>query len=222
MDSLTSIDKNEAFKILTRIASGNVEVSFKLHGSNKIYNTVLEKNIARKQFYLTGVASELDISQEATIKIILDRKLYFLKTNLKKATVQYYFENYDHFFELVRRKKPRFVIPEHWAQTAKIQALYSPVEIKSPASIIDLSRTGMRLQVKAEIPRYEVNQIVNLYFKVYRRAEMLIKSKIIHLRPTSESGPIIGLEYADNSILIANKVQNICDDLAFYWTSESD
>ena len=58
--------------------------------------------------------------------------------------LQYFFENTDNFFELVRRRKPRFEVPDHWSQVAKVQALGNPAEIKSPLTIIDLSRTGMR------------------------------------------------------------------------------
>src|SRR5690606_37016042 len=133
------------------------------------------------------------------------------------------FENFDHMFELVRRKKPRYAIPEHWAQSSRMQAVNAPVDLKSPGTILDMSRTGMRLYVRADLPRYQKNQTVNLYFKLYRRAEILVKSKIIYVHNDPDGGgPVVGLEFSDNSILVGNKIQNVCDDLAFYWTSEME
>ncbi len=221
MDSLSQVDKHEAFQILSRVSAGQTELSFKVQNSEKIFKTKLDRNVARRQFYLTNQDLDFDLKSEITFKILLDRKLFFLKTTFKKGALQFFFENTDNFFELVRRKKPRFLIPEHWAQSAKIQGIGSPAEIKSPGAIIDLSRTGLRLDIRAELPRYEKGQMVTLYFKVHRRAEIKVQSKIIYLQSRSGSGPVIGLEYTDTSILIANKIQNICDDLAFYWTSES-
>ncbi|MGZ3689870.1 MAG: PilZ domain-containing protein [Pseudobdellovibrio sp.] len=221
MESLSQVEKNEVFQILSRVSLNKIEISFKAHESEKIYKTTLDRNSARKQFYLSNQDLDFDVKLEVTFKIIVDRKLYFLKTNLKRGSLQYFFENTDNFFELVRRKKPRFEVPEHWAQSAKVQGFDNPVEIKSPVTIIDLSRTGMRVLIRSELPRYEKNQIVNLYFKIHRRAEIVVKSKIIYLENKLGTGPVVGLEYADSSILITNKIQNVCDDLAFYWTAES-
>jgi len=221
MDSLSQVEKNEVFQILSRIAARQTEISFKAHNSEKIYKTTIDKNAARKQFYLSNQDLDFDVKLEVTFKIIIDRKLFFLKTNLKKGSIQYFFENTDNFFELVRRKKPRFEIPQHWTHAAKVQGQDNPGELKSPVTILDLSRTGMRVLIRSELPRYQKDQVVNLYFKIHRRAEIMVKSKIIYLQGKSGTGPVIGLEYADSSILITNKIQNVCDDLAFYWTAES-
>ncbi len=223
MDNLATVAKNETFQILSRVANGQVEIHLKEQESERIVKTTITKNAARKIFYIDNKSLSFDKNGIVTFKIIVDRKLYFLKTSMKKVSSEYFFENIEHMFELVRRKKPRYIVPDHWAQSAKVQGANTPIELKSPATILDLSRTGMRLYVRVDLPRFEKNQIVNLFFKVYRRAEILVKSRIIYVQHGSDGGgPIIGLEYSDNSILIANKIQNVCDDLAFYWTSELD
>lgn len=223
MDNLAQIEKNVAYQILSRIAANRFEVHLKEQEQDQISKTSLSKNSARKHFYLENKSLSFDKTQIVTFKIIIDRKLYFLKTTIKKNNSEYYFENIENMYELVRRKKPRYIVPDHWAQSAKVQAANTPIELKSPATILDLSRTGMRLYVRADLPRYEKGQTVNLYFKIYRRAEILVKSRIVYVQHSpAGGGPIIGLEYSDNSILISNKIQNVCDDLAFFWTSESD
>lgn len=222
MDNLSQVDKNTAYQILSRVAGHNIEINLKGKDNQTIYKTTLAKNSARRHYYIENRSLVFDVNAEITFKIIVDKKLYFLKTNIKKAASQFYFEHYEHLFELVRRKKPRFSIPEHWAQSAKIQGIHGPADLKSPAVIIDMSKAGMRLEVKSELPRYEINQPINLYFKLYRRAEILVKSKIIYLKNNKDTGPTIGVQFEDNSILISNKIQNVCDDLAFYYAAESD
>lgn len=222
-NNLAAVDRNETYQILSRVARGRIEVHLKEQDSDRIVKTTLFKNSARKQFYVENKKLSFDKNNVVTFKIIIDRKLYFLKTTVRKGNQEYFFENFDHMFELVRRKKPRYLVPEHWAQTSKLHAVDAPVDLKSPATILDMSRTGIRLFVRADLPRYQKNQTVNLYFKIYRRAEILVKSKIIYVQNDPDGGsPILGLEFSDNSILIGNKIQNVCDDLAFYWTSEMD
>jgi hypothetical protein len=223
MDNLAGIPRNETYQILSRVARNRIEIHFKEQDSDRVVKTTLFKNAARKIFYVENNKVSFEKNNVVTFKIIIDRKLYFLKTTVRKGNAEYFFENFDHMFELVRRKKPRYIIPEHWAQTVRIQAVDAPVDLKSPGTILDMSRTGMRLFVRADLPRYQKNQTVNLFFKLYRRAEILVKSKIIYVQNGPDGGgPIVGLEFSDNSILIGNKIQNVCDDLAFYWTSELD
>lgn len=222
-NNLASVDRNETFQILSRVANNRIEIHLKEQDSDAIVKTTLFKNAARKQFYVENKKLNFDKNNVVTFKIIIDKKLFFLKTTVRKGNQEYFFENFEHMFELIRRKKPRYMIPEHWAQMVRVSAADAPVNLKSPGTILDMSRTGMRLFVRSDLPRYQKNQIVNLYFKVYRRAEILVKSKIVYVQNDPDGGaPIVGLEFSDNSILIGNKIQNVCDDLAFYWTSEME
>lgn len=221
MDNLSRVDKNLAFLLLTKIANLGIDIHLKGKDSQQIFKSKLTRNPARKIFYISNTSIDFDLDTELTFKLIVDNKLFFLKTIIKKSTTQFYFEAFDGLFELIRRKKPRFPIPESWAQSAKIQALNAPSDLKAPADILDLSRAGIRLVVKPLLPKFEINQKVNLYFKIYRRAEIMIQSKIIYLKKNVEGGPTIGLEFIDSSILTGNKIQNVCDDLAFYYTSEA-
>lgn len=221
MENLSKVDKNETLQILNKVAARKIEISIKTEASDKVYNTKLEKNPVRKLFYIDHDNLVFDPNLEVTFKIIADQRLFFLKTTIKKANDRYYFEALEEMYELVRRKKPRFVVPEKWTQAAHVQGASNPIELKSAAKIIDLSKAGVRVKVEAELPRYEINQVVNFYFRVHRRAEILVKSKVIYLKNSKSGGPIVGLEFSDNSILIANKIQNVCDDLAFFYAHES-
>jgi hypothetical protein len=222
MDNLAKVEKNETLQILNKVAGRKIEVSIKTEASEKIFNVRLEKNPVRKIFYIDRPSIVFDPNLEVTLKIIVDQRLFFLKTLIKSANDKFYFEALDEMYELVRRKKPRFVIPEKWTQLAHVQGASNPIELKSPAKIIDLSKAGVRVKVEADLPKYEINQVVNFYFRVHRRSEILVKSKVIYLKNNKSGGPILGLEFSDNSILIANKIQNVCDDLAFFYAHESE
>ena len=221
LDDMLLIDKNIAFQILTRVANTGTEVHIKTKDSSQINKTLISRIPGRRIFYVTNPVLMFEQEEDITFKIIIDGKLFFLKTTLKRATSQFYFETYSNFFELVRRKKPRFLVPETWSQSANVQGVSPHPNLKAPADIIDLSRAGMRLRVRPLLPRFEIDQMVNLSFKIYRRAEITVLSKIINLKRNSEGGPTIGVQYAENTILIGNKIQNVCDDLAFFYTSEA-
>ena len=222
MENLAKVDKNETLQILNKIAYKKSEISLKTESSEKVFNTRLEKHPVRRLFFIDHSTLVFDPNLEVTFKVILEQRLFFLKTIIKVVNDKYYFEALDEMYELVRRKKPRFIIPDKWNQAAHMQGASNPIELKSPAKILDISKAGVRLKIEADLPKYEINQVVNFYFRVHRRAEILVKSKVIYLKNNKSGGPIVGLEFSDNSILIANKIQNVCDDLAFFYTHESD
>lgn len=219
MENLTHIERNEAYQILSRVAAERAEIVFKIKDMAQIYKTVIVKNGARRHFSIESKNVNLEADDEITFKILVHDKLYFLKTKVKKATQYFYFDQLDELFELIRRKKRRFVIPPQWSQSARMQPVTNSGDFKSLVTVLDVSRAGMRLSVKSDIPRYEAGQYVNLYFKIYRRSEVLVKSKVVHVKKSPQGGMTIGLEFADNSILIANKIQNVCDDLAFFYAA---
>lgn len=221
LNELAHIEKNKAYQILNKAADYRTEVQVKIAGVNKIHNVQLQKIGMRKHFYLREKNFQFDAEPEVTAKIIIENNLYFLKTRIKKNEQSYYFDDFDHLFELIRRKKPRFSIPEKWAQSAVIQGTKTPYELKSAAHIVEMSKAGMKLDIKAELPSYEKNQNIKLKFKLFRRGEVVINAKIIHVKKNKSGGPTIGVQFVDDSALLKNKIQNICDDLAFYFASEA-
>lgn len=221
LNELAHIEKNKAYQILNRAADYRTDVQVKITGENKIYNVQLQKIGMRKHFYIREKINHFDSQPEVTAKIIIENNLYFLKTKIKKNDQSYYFDDFEHLFELIRRKKPRFSIPEKWSQSAVIQATKTPYELKSAARIVEMSKAGMKLDIKAELPSYEKNQHIKLKFKLFRRGEVELKAKIIHVKKNKSGGPTIGVQFEDESTLLKNKIQNICDDLAFYFASEA-
>ncbi|MEQ1723569.1 MAG: PilZ domain-containing protein [Pseudobdellovibrio sp.] len=221
LDELVHIEKSKAYQILNKAADYRTGVQVKLINENKILNVQLQKIGIRKHFYIKDKSELLASQPEVTIKVIAQNNLYFLKTQIKKNEQSYYFDNFDHLYELVRRKKPRFSIPTRWAQSAVIHGTKTPYELKSAVKIIEMSKAGMKLDIKADLPAYEKNQTIKIKFKIFRRGEIALLAKIIHIKKSKTSGPMIGIQFLDESTLLKNKIQNICDDLAFYFASEA-
>ena len=222
MDHLAQIEKSEAYKILSEAAAKQIEINIKAEDSERVFSSKIEKNQVRRFFYIQNKNLVFDENLDVTIKISLNNRLFFLKTVIKKATQGYYFTDLENLFELVRRKKPRFGIPERWTQICYLHATNHPIEFRAKVKILNISKIGVRIKVEPDLPKYELNQIVNFFFKIHRRAEILVKSKIIYVKPSKVGGPILGLEFSDNSILINNKIQNVLDDLAFYYAHLDD
>lgn len=221
LNDLAHIEKSKAYQILNKAADYRVDIHVKITGENKIHHVQLQKIGMRKHFYIREKNHHFDSQPEVTAKIIIENNLYFLKTRIKKNEQSYYFDDFDHLFELIRRKKPRFSIPEKWSQTAVIQGTKTPYELKSVAHIVEMSKAGMKLDIRAELPSYEKNHHIKLKFKLFRRGEVEVKAKIIHVKKNKSGGPTIGIQFEDESTLLKNKIQNICDDLAFYFASEA-
>lgn len=221
LDELVQIDVLRAYQILNRVAESEKKIQIKIAGEQKILSTVILKLGFRKHFYVKEKFFEFESLPEITIKIISDNRLFLLKTKIKKSDEVYYFDNCEHLYELVRRRRPRYTIPESWAQSATIQSMKKTNELRTQVQILEMSKTGLRLQVEAELPIYEKGQHINLKFKLHRRAELLIEAEIMHLKKSKQGATTIGVQFRDDSVLIKNRIQNICDDLAFHYTAES-
>lgn len=235
MKELIQIERYQSYQLLHQVINTKTEIHFKIADKNKIIKTTLKKINERKHFYIVAAVDAFADNPEITAKIIINGKLFFLKTTLKRFQGGIYFDSYENMFELIRRKNQRFSIPKQWSQTAFVQATDDRViqprhvtyvelskTLKSAATVIELSKSGMKMQLSYELPRYEKNQIINIKFKIFRRAEIQINAKIIHLKKNVTAGPTIGVQFMDETILLKNKIQNVCDDLAFFYAAQGD
>lgn len=220
LQELIQFNKQQAFEILNKAAAIRAKTQLKITEESKIHNTEIQKKLLKNRFYLPNIKEDIESNTEVTLKIISQNSLYFLKTTLMKYKNTYYFESYENLFELVRRKSPRLQIPKEWSQSAFIQSL-DKNSLRSICRVLDLSETGMKLKVGPQIPRYEKNQIINLKFKIFRRGEIVLRAKVVHLKKAPSGGPIIGVQFADDTKLIKNKIQNIYNDLAFYYVNQA-
>lgn len=234
LKDLAQVERYASYQVLHQVIATRTEVQVKIADNSRIIRTTLKKIGERKHFYMTSAPDLFVDRVEVTIKIIIQDKLFFLKTEIKKFQGAVYFDTYENMFELIRRKNPRFHVPKQWPQSAyiqltdsliiqpkKIQYLELTKSLTALATIQEISKSGMKLNIAAEIPRYEKNQTIIIRFKIFRRAEIQVHAKVIHIKKNAETGPTVGVQFMDDSILLKNKIQNICDDLAFFYTAQN-
>jgi hypothetical protein len=222
LDHLTQIEKSEAYKILSEVASKNIEVSIKTEKFERVVNSKIQRITTRHFFYIKSQNSVFEDNASVTIKIYLNGRMFFLKTILKIANQGFYFSGFENTFELIRRQKPRFEIPKNWAQNCFLSTTQHLLEFRSKVTVLNFSKIGARIKVEPDLPKYKLNEIVNFFFKLHRRGEVSVQSKIIYLKASRVGGPILGLEFLESSILIQNKINNVLDDLAFHYAHLSD
>lgn len=219
LEKLVQLEKAEAFHVLTRAVHARSALQIKPTSSQKVINIKLNRSAGQRHFRIISDHAESLAGEEVTVKVILDHRLFFIKSTVSHDSHGIFLSGYENFFELVRRRRPRFRIPDNWSQHAVIHALDASYDIKSKARIIEISSEGMKLAVNPELPRYEKNQNIKVFFKIFRRAEVIVSARVIHVKKNTSSGPTIGVQFAPASNLVQNKIQNVCDDLAFFYAA---
>lgn len=216
LNDFKPIDKVVAAEILNLVINSALVLQIKIPTDKRIISSSIKLSRTKHRYILTKSSDILPRQSEATIKILLPANLYFLKTTIMNAEGGCYFDDISHLFELIRRKSNRYPIPRDWTQFAQVQLATSNNSLKTLAHIIELSKTGMRMRLSPEIPRYEKNQIIRVKFKIHRRGEINLNAKIVHLKRNNEGGPTIGIQFMNLTELNSNKLQNLYDDLAFH------
>lgn len=221
LDDLKILKVSIALEILNKVVEKKSSIQIKVLGFNQVQNTEIKLNTIKNRFYLTKNSKLFDHGAEVTIKITTPLNLYFLKTKIYKSDLNYYFDNCDNFFELVRRKNLRYPIPAAWSQSAQIQPENSTHNLKTTAKIIEMSKAGMKLRLSPEIPRYEKNQTVSVKFKVHRRGDVALRAKVVHVIKNDVGGPTLGIQFLDLSSPVNRRLMSLYDDLAFYFVNNN-
>ena len=92
LDDMLLIDRNVAFQILTKVCNTGTEIHLKAKDSNQINKTLISRVPGRRVFTVTNPVLMFEPEEEITFKIIIDDRLFFLKTSLKRSASQFYFE----------------------------------------------------------------------------------------------------------------------------------
>jgi c-di-GMP-binding flagellar brake protein YcgR len=210
------INKEDSYHLLSQICSKNANIQFKFSDDKRVFRTKLKRKVNIDTFYFTEESLHFKNSPDVTIKIEWEKRLFFLKTNIRMRGKFFYFDRYDNVYELVRRRSPRFNIPRHWPQDAYIQAYATNTGLKSEASIIEMSQLGMKLRPENNSARFEKGQLIKINFKIFRRTAVIVIAKIIHVKKQESGATFLGVEFTENDSNAENKIRNYCDDLAFY------
>ncbi len=181
---------------------------------------VLIENFFDKRAVFSNELAQIKIpdNKEISIKFNVGTEVYFVKTLIKSHMNRYYFDMSTKVIQLKRRKEPRYVIPKKWSQSAAILIGKVKPELIT-CNVIDLSLSGVRLEILKQHPEYKRNDIIRVKFQIYKRAEVLTEAavKFILVRPNLSS--IIGLEFTKIPDVQKDRVSHILQDIILFNTT---
>lgn len=211
---LTEVDSDTIKKVFAYIRRRDVKVQFK---------TASEQKIATVRFLATESTNKINLifktdfellNQEITFKIPIGTDVFFFKSTVVSEDRELYMYGPFQVFKLVRRKATRFVVPADWEQTGHIVSPQKKT-LNSKVNILEISNAGMSMVVIPQLPKYEKNQQIQISFKIHKRSAVVVDGIIKHAKYSKLGGPTIGVEFIFENALTKNKIQNICDDLAY-------
>lgn len=213
MSNLHELSPEEANFVLISIRNKDIKLKFKNEGSNKIESAQITASALPKKYFLLVSPHFTHADNPVTFKIQLGTDVYFFKTVIN-SDGKYFFINLPFsIFKLIRRDKRRFAIPSAWLQTGSIMLIDKNL-YTSKVHWIDLSLSGIKVLVVGDLTAFEKMQQVKINFKIHRRSEIQVFGFIRHITKQKSKDQILGIQFVNESKLIQNKIQNLCDDLA--------
>jgi c-di-GMP-binding flagellar brake protein YcgR len=215
LDYLVEISPEQNEKLLKSIINYRQSIQVKIAEIETIFSTLLEKAENKSQLILINKTPQL-LNRQATFKVTINDEVYFFKSKIEAHGKLAVTMRPEHIFKLIRRREPRHRIPTAWPQSVLILAS-EKININTPAHIIELSTSGLKLQSAADLPRFEKDQKIRLQFKIYKRGGITATGIIRHIRRNRTGGSTIGVEFITTNALTEMKIQNVCDDLTYFY-----
>lgn len=215
LEYLSEISVDQSEKLLRNLVSDQVVMQARLNDDDKIISTYFLKKEDKAKFYLQGRGQYR--SQLVTFKVEIDTDVYFFKTTLGEEAQKNFIQAPIKIFRLVRRKERRYRIPEKWNHLALLLAS-DQMKLNTRADILEISTSGIKIFVRSDVLKLEKDHLIKVQFKIHKRAEITASGIIRHLRRNKGGGFTLGVEFVKNSNLIQGKIQNVCEDLFFYYT----
>ncbi|OFZ30414.1 MAG: hypothetical protein A2622_08375 [Bdellovibrionales bacterium RIFCSPHIGHO2_01_FULL_40_29] len=213
LDYLSEMNFKESKNFLENLKTKKYSTKFKLSDSDKIVTADLHAALEPGLFHIQVSKSTDFNSGEGTFKISIGTEVFFFKTKIFLKSSRLYIQGPFSIFKLIRRKSTRYNVPSYWPQSGFISDS-SKKMLSAKMRVIEISLSGIKVHVMAELPRYEKNQLVHVQFKIFRRSELNIGGHIKHVeRNQIKGGQTLGIEFVQSTQLIQNKIQNICEDL---------
>lgn len=210
------LSEPESLALLKESTLDHAQLYFVQENHVQAFSCTLNNKLSAKKFYIETDRKKLNLDQKYSFCLKVFGKVYFFKSELNEDPKGVYFLNTVYLYELQRRKHTRFDIPDEWLQTCSI---YQNLK-KGPklgAAVLNISWSGLRLKVGAQLPEFKLNQEIHFVLRIHRRAEFLASGVVINIKKNKKTGPTLGIQFKKTSNLLESKIQNICEDLLHYY-----
>lgn len=217
---LNELDEKDSITTLQSCYSQKSALIFKTEASPNTLKATID-SFTDKKVVLNIENNDTPVATESvvSIKFNVGTEIYFVKAPLKKYLNKHYFDQSTRVIQLKRRKEPRYQPPKKWTQTAAV--LNPTLEIRSvKCSVIDISLSGIRLEVMQEVNFCKKDDVLKLQFQVYKRAEILCEGVVRFVLTRKGQGPIIGLEFTNLKDNQKERISNIVEDIVMFLSSQ--
>ncbi len=212
VEHIKKLKATDARQIIYRGMQEKMVLACTVGSELKVFDLTLQGELLADHIHLASKKWESLIGQECAFSFKVDTRVYFFKTKVKKQAGDVVIKTDFDLFELVRRKDVRHKIPYEWPQSAAV-LIDSKKEKKIAANIMDLSRSGIRLQLLAQLPEFKVGRSITFTIKIHRRAVAQINGVVKHSKRLPNQLPVIGVEFVDLTRVLEDRILNICNDI---------
>jgi hypothetical protein len=170
------------------------------------------ESFSDKRAILTTEVSDikLPLETEISMKFNVGTEIFFVKAPLKSYMNRYFFDMGSKVIQLKRRKEPRYLIPPKFSQSATLHSSSGDL----PCKIIDISQSGIRLEVLRPGPAYQREDIIKIKFQIHKRAEMQTLAIVRFALNRPGLNQIIGMEFiAEMPEAQRQRVASIVEDI---------
>ncbi len=206
----------DSLSLLKNCISDKIKLQAVEEGKIQAFSCFLDNKFAAKKFYLSQDKVSFDLTKKYSFCIKVINKIYFFKSQIFEDTKGIYLNDEICIHELRRRKDTRFDLPSEWRQSCLVYQNIKRAP-KLNARIINISWSGIRVEVEPQLPEFKMNQEIQFAVQIHKRAEVLCHGVIKYIKKNKNSGPVLGIEFIKLNRLSENKIQNFCEDLLRYF-----
>lgn len=212
LDHISKLKPTEFKDILTRGLREKLIVACSVNDELKVYDLSFYGELKKDRIVLSSKRWLELKNKSCAFSMKVDTQVYFFKTKVFADEDEVYLKTDFDIFELKRRRDIRYAIPYEWPQSAAI-IIGSKKDKKMAANIIDLSVSGIKLQLLAQVPELKIDQKIAFTIKIHRRSIAYLNGTVRHSRRVKNQLPFVGVEINVTSELLKDKLSNICSDI---------
>ena len=212
LEHIQKLTVEESLGILARGMREKMVVACTVNEELKVYDLSLYGELKKDRIVFSSKRWAELKNKTCAFSLKIDTQVYFFKAKVHGDGAEIYLKADFEIFELRRRRDIRYAIPYEWPQSAAI-IIGSKKDKKMAANIMDLSASGIKMQVLSQLPEIKVGQKIAFTIKIHRRAIAYLTGVVRHSRRLHGELPIVGVEFDEVTPLLKDKINNICSDI---------
>ena len=213
-DFLNELDEKESLIALQNAFSHRSILFFKTDADERVLSATIDSFVDKKVILkLENLDIPITVNVEVSIKFNIHTEIYFIKVPIKRHLGLAYFELSSKVIQLKRRKEGRYLVPKKYLQTAMI-ASHSIGKKLIPCVVLDISYSGMRLEVK-DLVHYQLkrDEVIKIQFQIHRRAEVQCDAVVRFFMNRLNHGTLLGVELSFTKDVQRERVAGIVEDI---------